>query len=264
MAQTSFTNSLTALMEGQIAQNRLSADVQSKIVDETNGIYPGRICLLKDSAGKTARMPYSGTATITLDADLVASNVLAGNIIVNGVTTAYTETYATSHNATMTALAAEIAAISGIDTATASGRVITITADAETDIYVATGAVTGGAGQAGVTLANTESGTFYGPALLSGLEPSTTGGSTVTFADGTAVGLGRKVYFCARTDDTIVPGSALAVRFYEESAADKKRGMVMLASGVGTSPVLGKAWTALNVEVGASAGGLAVLSLNLP
>jgi hypothetical protein len=265
MSQSSYTSSLTAYTEGQIAQGRLAKDSQSKTIDNVGGVYPGRACALKNSDGTTCRMPYSNTATIVLDADLVASNVLAGDIVVNGVTTAYTETYATSHLATMTALAAEIAAIDGISACTvggASNRTLTITADDETDIYVSSGEVTAGGSQAGVTLANTDSLSYYGIAALSGLEPETD--NSVVFDDGTAVGLVRKGYIAVRSDDTVVPGSSIAVRFYQESAADKKRGMIMLASNIGTSPVLGKTFSGLTVEKGCAAGGIAIVSLNLP
>lgn len=62
--------------------------------------------------------------SITLSADLVAADTVSASI--NGV--AITDTlYATSHAATMTAIAAKIAAAAGVATATAAGRVITIT-----------------------------------------------------------------------------------------------------------------------------------------
>lgn len=265
MSQSTFTNTLTAYQEGQIAQGRLSADVQSKIVDETNGIEPGRICVLSDSAGKLVRKPYSNQAVITFSTALVSGDVVGVTVYINGSANVLTSTtYATSAAATYGVIETKLEAVTGVASATVSGNTITVVASAETDLYITTSITNGGAGTATISNANTESGTFFGPALLSELQPETTGATTVTFADETAVGIGRKCYFVCRTDDTIVPGSALAVRFYQESAADKKRGMVLLASGVGTSPVLGKAWTALNVEVGASAGGLAVLSLNLP
>src|SRR5690242_1761216 len=61
--------------------------------------------------------------TITLDADLVASNVITGYVGGNTVQ----RTYATSHAATMTAYAADIAALPGIKSASVtSARVITV------------------------------------------------------------------------------------------------------------------------------------------
>jgi len=98
--------------------------------------------------------------TITLDADLVASNVIAGYI--GGAT--ITKTYATSHAASMTALAALIAAADGVLSASVtSARVITIVPENQIDGLAVVGwAVTAGASQAGVVVASTDGRCFPG------------------------------------------------------------------------------------------------------
>ncbi len=103
-------------------------------------------------------------STVTLDADLVASNVYT--LTVNG--TAVAVTYATSHAATMTALIAALNAKAelialGISAAPGStNRIIVL--KARGIAVTVTGAVTLGASQAGVTVAADTWGQFLGVA----------------------------------------------------------------------------------------------------
>ena len=92
--------------------------------------------------------------TITLDADLVASNVITGYVGGSQVQ----RTYATSHAATMTAYAADIAALAGVKSASVtSARVITVYAkDQVSGLSVVGFAVTAGASQAGVVVAQVD------------------------------------------------------------------------------------------------------------
>jgi len=95
--------------------------------------------------------PVREVSTITLDADLVASNTIT--ITVNG-TALSAINYATSHAATLTAIATAIQATAGVLTASASGRVITVTGANPGDPFTLTSsAITGGSSQATVTVA---------------------------------------------------------------------------------------------------------------
>lgn len=98
--------------------------------------------------------------TLTLDADLVASNTIAGYIGGSSIS----KVYATSHAASMTALAVLIAAASGVLSASVtSARVITIIPKNQNDgLAVAGWAVTGGASQAGVVVAASDGRAFPG------------------------------------------------------------------------------------------------------
>jgi hypothetical protein len=107
-------------------------------------------------AGDSDKLPAADVIVLTTDADLIASNVyslkLNGELI--------SETYATSNDATMDALAAQIQAKASVVTAVATGspkRIITITSagDETAPIYVTEAQVTGGASQAGVTTVRT-------------------------------------------------------------------------------------------------------------
>jgi hypothetical protein len=92
--------------------------------------------------------------TITLDADFVSLNVING--FIGGV--AVTGTYATSHAATMTALAATIAALPTIKSASVtSARVITLYPKDQVNGIGVTGfVITLGASQAGVVAAQVD------------------------------------------------------------------------------------------------------------
>lgn len=98
--------------------------------------------------------------TITLDADLVASNVITG--YVGG--TQVQRTFASTHAATMTAYAADIAALAGVKSASVtSARVITVyPTDQVAGLAIVGFAVTAGASQAGVVVAQVDNRVYPG------------------------------------------------------------------------------------------------------
>lgn len=261
--QSSYNTTLAAFYEGQITQQREKADIHSPIVDETAGIKFGRQTFRAGTDNKHCRLPHSNLATLALDADLVTSNVIAGNVIVNGVTTAVTYTFLTSHLASMTALASLIAAVTGIDTAVVgsgspANRTITITADPDTDAYLSGWAVTLGASQAGVTLTNTDGGDEYGPSVH--FEQERDSSQIVQVDAGDAASVGQVVYTAMRSDATLAAGDTPFIRFFGESAADKKNGM--LTNAAGSAPTKAIASTKLTVITGCAAGGLAEVRIN--
>jgi hypothetical protein len=265
MAQTAYQNDLDVKFPGRYTTS--GRGLNSATNDETAGIPFGRVLVYTNAAGTKVGLPYSNQATLVLDGDLVASNVLAGNIVVNGVTTAYTETYATSHLATITALAAEIEAIAGVLTATvggASNRTITVVADPETDIAFSSGAITGGAGQAGVTRTNTCSSTVAGIAVHSEKEPESDG--TVYYNDLETVPYLTSGTVDIVTDDALDVTDTIYFRFYGESAADEKRGMIGAADGLGadTSPSTSLALTGSKPLDSVAAAGTATIRYNIP
>lgn len=96
--------------------------------------------------------------TLTLSADLVTSNVVNGTI--NGVAITAV-TFATDHATTMTALAAAIAGHADVNTATASGRVITVIPNDNAELIYGF-FVTGGASQATITKADLQGDIYMG------------------------------------------------------------------------------------------------------
>lgn len=94
--------------------------------------------------------PVREVSTITLNADLVTSNSIV--VTVDG-TALSAINYATSHAATLTAIATAIQATAGVLTASASGRVITVTGANPGDPFTIAMTITAGASQATVTVA---------------------------------------------------------------------------------------------------------------
>lgn len=260
MSQTSISTDLDIKYAGREAFPLIPKVNESKVVEETDGINFGRVVALAADTDK-ARLPRSNQAVLTLSADLVASNVLAGNIVINGTTYAYTETYASSHTATLAALAVELDALSSGVTVTsdAAARTITVTAEPENDVYFSSGAVTLGGSQATVTLSNTETGTFYGITAESAKQ-LTSAGVSLYEADETA-SVARVNYIDVMSDDALAIGASVYVRFLEESgSADKKRGMIMASAG--SSPTKAKIWSDVEVVSACDAGGFATLRIN--
>lgn len=264
MVQTTYQQDLTPKFEGQYDAREL----RSAGCADPSGIKFGRVVCYADSTGNSVIAPYSNQATLVLDADLVTSNVLAGNIVVGGVTTAYTETFASTHLATMQALAAELEAIDGVLTATvggASNRTITVISDPGVDVYFSSGAVTLGASQAGVTLANTCTLVVAGVAVHSQKEEDSDG--VVKYRPlSDAVPHLTNGDVVVRSDDALTPASTLHFRFYQESGADKERGMIGSSTGIGaqTSPSVSLALSASKALESVSAGELARITVNQP
>ena len=266
--QTTFGNSLPALVEGQFAKERHSAEVASAVVDAASGIKPGRF--VGQSGEENVRLPYSNTITLTFSADTVASNTINGSLVLNGATTAMAQvTYASSHANTMDLIVAALenivgvaSAVVGADGSGNANRRITITLDHEIDGYATGFIVAAGASQATITMANDTAEPLYGIVPLTLLEPDSSG--NVQYANGAAAPVGRKAYIAVRSDDALVKGQSVYVRYYEESADDKKRGMVMASAGTSGGITRAKLFANAYVERGCAAGGLAVIGVNLP
>ena len=267
MAQTTFTSAREKLTEGQIVQARNLADINTfGLADPSLGF--GRFCYTSNGACRVVR---SNVATLTIGSDLGASNVLAGNITViapdgTSVTTAYTETYASSNAATMGALVAELDAIDNITAALGAdgsgnaNRRITVTAAAGYSVYFASGSVTGGSAVT-VTLANTFSGAVYGPSVAAERDPDSSG--VVDFEQYDDVGLMRKGYIAIPVDGTISPGDTPYIRIVEEAGTNKKLGMLTTAAGTGPVKAI-DASSLLTIERGVTGAGLAVVAVNRP
>jgi len=262
MAQTSYSSSLNALTEGQIVSDRLNSKIISKKVDDSNGISYARFVGATDADEKLVSNLYSNQATLSLTAALVSGDVVDLTLVVNGVSTALSSTtYASSHAATMAAIETKIEAVDGILSATVSGNTIVVLADPETDIYFSVTTVTsGGAGTAVASQANTCTLTILGPSVQEELAPDQDG--ITKFEDTEAVGVMRKGNIAIQADGTIAVSGTVYVRFYEESASNKKRGM--LSTAAGSAPVKAIALTAgtYKVEQAMSSGALGVLALN--
>jgi len=264
MAQTTYNSSLNTFTEGQLVSDRLNSKIVSGEVDDSNGIALARFVGATDAAETLFSNLYSNQATIVFSGDLITSNSVAVSIVVNGVTTALSATvFNSDHATTMGLIEAKLEAVDGILSATvggASNRTLTILADPETDIYVSSCVVTLGGSQATATLANTCTLSIIGPSVAEELAPQSDG--SVIFEDTEAVGALRKGNIAIQADGAIAVSGTVYVRFYEESAANKKRGM--LSTAAGSAPVKAIALTAgtYKVEQVMSSSALGVLAIN--
>ncbi len=264
MVQTSYETNLQPKFEGMYDAREL----RSAGCADPNNIKLGRVVVYSDNTAQSVIAPYSNQATLVLDNDLVTSNVLSGNIVVGGVTTAYTETFASTHLATMQALAAEIQAIDGVLTATVGGannRTITVISDPGVDVYFASGAVTLGASQAGVTRANTCTLPVAGIAVHSQKSEDSNGNVEYLYLKD-AVPFLTNGDVVIRTDDAANVSSTLHFRFYQESGADKERGMIGTSTGIGaqTNPSVSLALSASKALESVSGSELVRITLNQP
>jgi len=216
MSQTTYTQTLIPFIEGAITQGRDKADIKDKIVSDSNDLQFGRVVALQDTAGKKVRNHYSDEAKIVLAGDLVASNQVDFDLIINGVTNAISEVFDTTHLQTVQNIETAVELLAGIASLTLSGtnRTLTIQADAETDIYVDNFAVTLGSSQTTGTITNRDTKTPYGISVLEEREPDSNG--DVFFSDGQAAGVMRKGYIAVRSDAALNPGDTVYVRFCEE------------------------------------------------
>ena len=167
--------------------------------------------------------PHLDKATVTLSANLVASNVYT--VTING--TAVAETFDTDHATTMTALIAAINADTtladlGISAAVGSvSRIIVVSAPAGLDLTV-TGAVTLGASQANVAVVHGTNGKFLGVAAFVQNGGKDFGAETSCWKEGMSVSI-------LRVGRIWVPA--------ESTVADKDPAYV---SGLGGAGTLGK------------------------
>ena len=253
MPQTSVSTDNDALWEGQLVYPELPNEVVSKEVGESGGIDFGRtVVLISDKI----YLPRSNKATFDLTAALVSGDVVALSVVVNGSTTALTNTtYATSHAATMASIETKIEAVSGIASATVSGNSITVYADAETDIYLTGASVTnGGAGTAVASVTNTCSYDPFGITKSAQVEPDADG--NFRYEEGDTASVMRDSIAATRSDDALSTGDVPFFRFYDQTATATDKQTGMLASAAGSSPTKAKLWSAATADEAFSAGGL--------
>jgi len=208
------------------------------------------------------RLPQSNLSTIDLDADLVTSNVI--NVSVNGVALAPI-IFATSHLATMNTIAAVILAQPNIASAVVGGannRMITVTATEGNVAIVNSFVITLGASQATATITNTTQDTFYGVGARSQdkpnpLNPLGSFGNPIYF-QGDCVSLLTRGRIYVAAEQNLTSDSPVYWRFAANG--------LLLPGGFRADSDGGRAIAlpAARYTVGAMAGAIATLEINLP
>lgn len=218
-------------------------------------------------------LPRNDTASSVFSADLITGNTV--NATVNGV--AITPVvYATSHLATMQAVANAIAAIPSVSSATVGGvnnRTITIISNVGTATAVTVFTVTGGASQATVATTASQSGTFFGVtqeiynkmnAYVANLGPNLTlssGLQSPYYAGQVAPTLTQgRIYVVP--EDVVTSNSAVYLRVAANGANTQLGAFTGTSDGANT--ILIPTTTAIWREGNEVIGGIAVLELNIP
>lgn len=218
-------------------------------------------------------LPRNDTASSVFSADLITGNVV--NATVNGVAITPV-TYATSHLATMQAVANAIADIPSVSSATVGGannRTITIISNVGTATTVSSFVVTLGASQATVTTTASQSGTFFGvtQAIYNKMNawiPNT--GPNLTLSSGIAA-----PYYAGMVAPTLTKGRIYVVpeavvtsnsAVYLRVAANGANTQLGAFTGTsdGSNTILIPANQAIWREGNGTVGGIAVLELNIP
>lgn len=160
--QTSYPINMPIGVAGRIADNCFK-DNLSPICAEN--IYAARGVCKAPGQDYVVTLPRINQSVNVFSADLITGNTI--NATVNGI--AITPVvFATSHLATMNAIAAEIAALPNIASAVVGGannRTITVMSDNGTSIAVTGFLVTGGASQATVVTTDSAFGQFFGVSM---------------------------------------------------------------------------------------------------
>ena len=218
-------------------------------------------------------LPRNNTASSVFSADLITGNIV--NMTVNGVAITPV-TYATSHLATMQAIANEIQAIASISSAVVGGvgdRTITIISNVGTATAVTVGTVTGGVSQATITTTASQSGTFFGvvqavynkmnnwiPDIGNNLTRSS--GTSAPYYQGNPAPTLTQGRIYVVPEDVVTSNSPVYLRVVP-TVGNPQVGSFR-SDADGANAVLIPATQAIWREGNGTVGGIAVLELNIP
>jgi hypothetical protein len=187
MSQTAYNINQSEAFAGMKVDSRFDT-VESHLAEGAIDFGLGVMSGFEDAV-RQVRIPSKIQSVLSIDADLIASNSTIATV--NGNDTAPV-VYATSHAATMTALAAAIAGLDDVLSATypGSGRDITIVG--EDGVAIDASAVTTlGASQGTWTQVQSDPGVFRGIAIHRHVEKAQVTG-VAQYADKEAVDVSRK------------------------------------------------------------------------
>lgn len=250
--QTTYATAMTLGLPGMKAD--MGADrTLTYYAEET--IYFGR-GVSQGAEGNAARLPNRNVGYIDFSGDLVTSNTI--NLLVNGVAISQV-TFASTHAATMAAIATAIEAIADTDyVATVNAARQLKIVNPEGDVLISGIVVALGAGQATGTATYTGNEAFLGIARLDATKEQDTSG-VANYAAEDAVSVASKGAFYVYTEETVIPGDPVYMRVYAGSATELP-GQFRKTVDSGDAVLISNArWL-----VGASADGTAVLEINLP
>jgi len=261
VGQTSYPTEMVIASEGLRADSGFG-NVLSPRAAET--IVIGRAVAKVQGVDYQVRYPHQNLTTLVFSADLVSLNVVNGSV--NGVAITPV-TFNTSHLITMGLIATAIEANPAVASATVGGannRTITIVANQDAAAIPATGwVVTLGASQATIEMTNTTSDSLYGVALriqnkMNLYAPTGSDGAS-PYYEGDCVSMLTKGRVYVKVETIVTSDDPVYVRF-APNGLNVQLGLFRADADSGTCFEVPHAlW-----RVGAQAGGLATLEINLP
>lgn len=258
---------ITYPTEMEIGSEGLEADCgfRNVLSPRAAGLIPiGRAVSKVLGADYQAHLPSQNLTTLVFSADLITANEINGSI--NGVAIAPV-TFDTSHLITMGLIADEIEAIDGVASATVGGendRTITVVGEVDQVSIIGTSwAVTSGASQATVAVTNTTADSLYGVALrtqnkMNLYAPAGSDGAS-PYYQGDCVSMLTRGRVYVLVEDTVTSDDPVYVRYLANGTNTELGRFRADADSATCFEVPHAVW-----RLGAQAGELAVLEINLP
>lgn len=219
MSQTSYALNTVNAFAGQIA------DIGPKMVRSyaaAEAIPFGLGLMIDVSDTAKCRLPFVNQVVLTESTAQVAANSTTGTVnvttLVSGVPTTVSTNigpvvFNNTDAATMTALAAAIAAVAGVKSATAGNGTITVVANNDTSVTLSNFATTGGAGQPAWSYADSSSDLFVGISLFEQTIENDLKTGTAQYPIGAAVNVLTMGRVFVVPEVAVKPGDAVYVRF---------------------------------------------------
>jgi hypothetical protein len=254
MSQTSYSQYYAAAIAGLLADmgNR---EVLSRKAEGTIAFGTGLVRAAENANTEAVRNPVPNINLLTFSAAFTTDNVFNGDLL--GVALGPV-TFDTSSVATISLIAAAMASVDGIASATPGTNSITITADPGVNALLENMTITDGASQATMTQAKTTADVFAGAAVAQGhVEQSASG--VAQYAVGDAVNLLSRGRIYVPVDQTVTPADTPHLRYTAGAGAS-----VVGSFRKDTDSGKAMALTGCRFVQGATAGGLAILEINLP
>lgn len=237
-------------------------------------IKPGKALVWYGGTRDKVRLPQRNVVVISLTADLVSGDDFDFGITLTDINgTAGSElaistvSYASSHGATMTAIANAITALSADVTATltdsSNNREITVTIgnDKTAEVTTAAAVTSGGAGTSVASSVYACADTIIGISQYDSSQEANSSG-VVQFAANTVIGVIRKGRPWVVSEEALtLATSALYARFVAGAGTNEERGTIRASAGSGA---LATAFSGAQVAAACSADELGKIEFNLP
>ena len=251
--QTSYNRSLRKAYAGMSADG-IPGYVEALVAKEGIGLGLG----LAKYAGvdNACRLPKVNSVAVSVSADLVADDVLT--VTVNG--NEVSETYATSHDDTMGALATALAALADVASAVFDDdKAIALTAVEGVDLEVSAQVTNGGSGMATAGVTHGTSDTLHAISLHTHQLAQDRETGTVSYPEKAMVNAMRRGRVWVVVEESVTSDDPVYLRFRADGAT-KQPGQFRKSSDSGNAVLLSGA----RFVTSAGAGELAVVEINLP